>query len=87
MVPRAYVRTERGLEAFALIPPGETSYLVMDGERHDMRCELYGGPVQILPNGAYVFKKIGVRWFRGFLPQEFPDQQYLVERTGLLLYN
>lgn len=87
MVPRAYVRTEQGLDALALIPPGETSYLVMDGERHDMRCELYAGPVQVLRNGAYVFKKIGERWFRGFLPQGFPDRQYLIDKLDLSLYN
>ena len=85
---RAYIATESGVEAAALIPPGETSYLMFDGERHNMKCELYGGPVQVGPGGgSYVFKKFGTRWIRSFTPDQFPGRQYRIDEFEVLNYD
>ena len=86
-VMRAYVRTEQGVEVAALIPPGETSYLMFDGEGHDMRCELYGGPVAVGPVGSYIFKKMRERWIRNFTPEQFPDRTYHINDFEVLKYD
>ena len=85
-VLRAYVRTASGLQPMALIPPGESTYLISDGEQHNMRCELYGGPVQVLPNGAYVFKKLRQKWIRDFTPDQFPNHTYSIYDLEILNY-
>jgi len=86
-VLRAYVRTPGGLQPMALIPPGESTYLISDGERHNMRCELYGGPMQVLPNGAYVFKKVRETWYRNWTPERFPDRICRISDTEIMSWD
>jgi len=83
----AHVETKSGLETRALIPPGEMSYLILGPGRHNMKCELYGGPVKVMPNGAHVFSLVRHKWFRDFTPDQFPDQMYKINDIQILSYN
>jgi len=79
----AYVRDPSGVRKAPLIPPGASSYLILGGGLHNIKCESYA-LAQVLPNGERVFEKSGERWKRNMSARVW--HKYAIDDVEMLTF-